>query len=103
VFCTIAFVAAVFVLRRPLARDAAIVLATVLSGAVGLSRLVLGVHWPTDVLAGWALGLSIALVVTFAAVALGRLAPQQRRQSGRRYTASRLLRHEHRRDALQAA
>lgn len=49
---------------RPLVATIALVL------AVGLSRIVLGVHSPTDVLSGWAVGLACA--VTVVAIGLRR-------------------------------
>jgi undecaprenyl-diphosphatase len=51
--------------------------AVVLTLLIGLSRIYLGVHWPTDVLAGWCLGAAWALICWAAATWLARRFPSQ--------------------------
>lgn len=43
-------------------RKAAVAAALVASAAMGATRPLLGVHWPSDVLAGWIYGVMVALV-----------------------------------------
>ncbi len=53
------------------ARVILLALAIGLTLAVGVSRVALGVHWPSDVLAGWAAGSAWALANWFIANSTG--------------------------------
>lgn len=48
--------------RWPLERAATLALAMALAVSIGFSRLYLGVHWPSDVAAGWMLGAAWAML-----------------------------------------
>ncbi|MFL5328115.1 MAG: phosphatase PAP2 family protein [Gemmataceae bacterium] len=49
-----------------------VAIATFLTFIIGVSRIYLGVHWPTDVLAGWSAGLTWALLCGLVARSLQR-------------------------------
>lgn len=50
-------------LPNPKWRPAAVAVALLVSFAVGISRPMLGVHWPSDVIGGWAFGAAWVLVM----------------------------------------
>ena len=60
------------IVKRPILKIYVIAMAGLLAIIVGLSRVYLGVHYPTDVAAGWMAGLIWALLCTFAARRLQR-------------------------------
>lgn len=74
-YLTIALVVAIVVLRSPRARVLVVSAAFVFSGKSGLSRLTLGVHWPSDVIAGWALGALVAVTVVPVTAVVARIEP----------------------------
>ena len=51
------------ILPRPKWRPAAVGAALAISFAVGISRPMLGVHWPSDVIGGWAFGAAWVLAM----------------------------------------
>ena len=70
--------------RRPL-KALYLGLAALVVAAVGVSRVYLGVHWPSDVLAGWSLGTAWALLCYTVAQALdrsGRIEPEREGGAG---------------------
>lgn len=71
VFLTLGVLIAHFTPKRRV-RVYALTAAVLLALTVGASRVYLGVHWPTDVIAGWCVGSAWALICWSAALAIER-------------------------------
>lgn len=81
VYLTLATVVARLTDRTSL-RVYVIAAALLISFVVGLSRIYLGVHWPSDVAAGWALGAAWAALSWLVVTALRRRRDALKRSSG---------------------
>ncbi len=77
-FWALGLVLALTVVRRSAAKVAVVAAAAGAAGVVGLSRLVLAVHWLSDVVAGWALGTAIATATVAVAWVLASGTPGSR-------------------------
>ncbi|WP_274581437.1 phosphatase PAP2 family protein [Dinoroseobacter sp. PD6] len=77
VYLTLAVLAA-RTLKRRREKGYVVSLAILIVLGVGISRVYLGVHWPTDVLAGWIIGAGWALICGLFARFLDRAGPQDR-------------------------
>jgi undecaprenyl-diphosphatase len=84
-FVALALVMAVVVLRSPRVRVLIVAAAAMLAGSIGASRLELGVHWPTDVIAGYMIGLIVAVSVTSAAVLVNHFSAPAAPDGSRRW------------------
>lgn len=67
---TLAIIAVQY-LRSEAAKNYVVIVATMVVLLVGLSRIILGVHFPTDVIAGWCLGFAWVVICHWAFI--GRL------------------------------
>jgi len=72
IFLTLGVILSRLELKRPHLRIYFMSVAFLLTGLVGLSRVYLGVHYPTDVLAGWTAGLVWAMLCSLVAQYLQR-------------------------------
>jgi membrane-associated phospholipid phosphatase len=65
-------------LPRSVSRSLALLGAAVLSGGIGLTRVYLGYHWPSDVVGGWLLAGTVTCVAAYVVLDLGADSPRVR-------------------------